>query len=55
VHPSAMPQTKFVTGKALALGLRQSSWSTGPSTVPLNRIEVLDEVFRPVSSTRCDR
>jgi GTP-binding protein len=24
----AMPQTKFVTGKALALGLRRSSWST---------------------------
>jgi GTP-binding protein len=31
----AMPQTKFVTGKALALGLRRSSWSTrstGPTS-----------------------
>ena len=41
----AMPQTKFVTGKALALGFVQLSWSTR-STVPTAAPqEVLDEVF----------
>ncbi|MGJ3626132.1 GTP-binding protein [Sphingomonas sp. MMS24-JH45] len=41
----AMPQTKFVTGKALALGLVARSSSSTRSTVRTRIQEVLDEVF----------
>jgi GTP-binding protein len=49
-----MPQTKFVTGKALALGLRRSSSSTR-STVRTARAGSARRSVRSVRQPRCQR